>query len=113
MTACFVERCEVISDCARFAGRVVLTAAAAIVIVLAVVHEADACQGCGCRGGPGYRAPNGRCVSWAQIGRICGSPPTTHCAAEGPNAGADEAAQEGQRIQRLKDAAGKNDGAGE
>lgn len=23
-----------------------------------------ACRGCGCRGGPGYRLPNGRCAGW-------------------------------------------------
>src|ERR1700730_12690402 len=23
-----------------------------------------ACQGCGCRGGPGYRGPVGKCVGW-------------------------------------------------
>ncbi len=28
--------------------------------------SAYACEGCSCRGGPGYRLPNGNCVSWAQ-----------------------------------------------
>lgn len=37
---------------------------------------------CGERGGPGYRGPDGQCVSKANIARICGSPPTTHCTAE-------------------------------
>ena len=60
-----------------------------------LASPAAACDGCGCRGGPGYRAPDGRCVGWSDIGRKCGSPPTTRCAAEGPNAGADDAAQHG------------------
>ena len=50
-----------------------------------------ACQGCGCRGGPGYRGPDGKWVGWVNIGRVCGSPPTTHCTPEGTNAGADNA----------------------
>ncbi len=29
-----------------------------------------ACQGCGCRGGPGYRGPDGKCVGWVNIGRV-------------------------------------------
>ncbi|KAA2235592.1 hypothetical protein F0L46_19010 [Salinarimonas soli] len=57
----------------------------------------QACSGCGCRGGPGYRGPSGRCVGWADIGRTCGTPPTTRCRAEGPNAGASEAAEHGVR----------------
>ena len=43
----------------------------------------DFCSGCGCKGGPGYRGPSG-CVGWAQLNNICGTPPTTRCAAEGP-----------------------------
>ena len=59
--------------------------------------EAHACSGCGCRGGPGYRGPNGRCVGWSDIGRTCGDPPSTRCAPEGPNAGAEEAAKLGAK----------------
>ena len=32
---------------------------------------------CGDRGGPGYRGPNGQCVSWVSVGKVCGCPPTT------------------------------------
>ncbi|MCW2318858.1 hypothetical protein M2322_004427 [Rhodoblastus acidophilus] len=35
----------------------------ALILCLA---SAYACEGCGCRGGPGYRLANGNCVSWAQ-----------------------------------------------
>jgi len=56
---------------------------------------AQSCSGCGCKGGPGYRAPNGRCVGWVDIGRVCGSPPTLRCTPELPNAGADNAALHG------------------
>ena len=44
-------------------------------------------------GGPGYRGPDGKCVSWGNIGRVCGSPPTMLCTAEDPNAGAADAAE--------------------
>jgi endonuclease YncB( thermonuclease family) len=59
-------------------------------IVLSSPGVAQACSGCGCKGGPGYRAPNGRCVGWADIDRTCGRPPETRCTPElvpkqGPN----------------------------
>lgn len=44
---------------------------------------AGARQGCGSRGGPGYRAPNGKCIGWAQLNKVCGNPPTTRCSYEG------------------------------
>jgi hypothetical protein len=47
----------------RFARSVVICAAIALSMLNSV---AIACDGCGCRGGPGYRLPNGSCVSWAQ-----------------------------------------------
>lgn len=35
------------------------------------------CQGCGCRGGPGWRSHRtGQCVGWAQLTRECGNPPS-------------------------------------
>jgi len=60
------------------------------------------CSGCGCKGGPGYRGPNGRCVGWADIGRTCGSPPTLRCTPEGPNAGAEESAVHGVKALEAK-----------
>lgn len=69
--------------------------AIAILPPILFTHAADACSGCGCRGGPGYRAQDGRCVGWADIGRKCGSPPETRCTPEGPNAGAGDAAKFG------------------
>lgn len=46
------------------------------------------CTGCGCKGGPGYRGPNGQCVGYAQLARVCGTPPTTRCTFEdAPNTG--------------------------
>jgi hypothetical protein len=47
--------------------------------------QAAACSGCGCKGGPGYRGPNGRCVSWDALAKTCGTPPTTHCKGERVN----------------------------
>lgn len=57
---------------------------------------------CGEKGGPGYRGPNGKCVGWAQLGQVCGSPPTTKCAAELTANGAVEAATAGTRIEQLR-----------
>jgi hypothetical protein len=65
--------------------------------ILWPIAGTQACSGCGCRGGPGYRGPNGRCVGWSDIGRTCGDPPSTRCTPEGPNAGAKEAAKLGAK----------------
>jgi hypothetical protein len=70
---------------------------------LAVAASALACSGCGCRGGPGYRGPDGRCVGWADLAKKCGSPPTKYCTGEGPNVsrfGAVEAPPQGPAIPR-------------
>ena len=40
------------------------------------------CQGCGCKGGPGYRGPDGRCVGYADILSKCGPPPHARCRKE-------------------------------
>jgi len=85
----------------------VLAAIAALAWISAT--PANACSGCGCRGGPGYRGPNGRCVSWANIGRVCGSPPSERCSPEGPNAGAEEAARQGARLRGLEPASRPQD----
>jgi hypothetical protein len=41
------------------------------------------CQGCGCKGGPGWRGQNGQCVSRANLTKDCGSPPSMRCTHEG------------------------------
>lgn len=45
---------------------------------------------CGERGGPGYRGPNGKCVSWKTIASVCGHPPETRCTPEQEADGARE-----------------------
>jgi len=40
------------------------------------------CKGCGCKGGPGWRGPDGTCVSTAKLAEICGSPAGTPCKQE-------------------------------
>jgi hypothetical protein len=57
--------------------------------VLAATNGAERCKikcsGCGCKGGPGYRAPReppgtkGQCVGYKNILSICGPPPHTLC----------------------------------
>ena len=51
--------------------------------------ELPPCRSCGCRGGPGYRGPDGRCVGFRELERICGSPPERRCVFENaPGTGA-------------------------
>ena len=46
----------------------------------ATIDEAAArCTGCSCRGGPGFRSPEGTCVSWKNLVRICGPAPHAKC----------------------------------
>ena len=42
----------------------------------AACPERPPCQGCGCKGGPGYRAPDGHCVGFRELDKVCGSPPS-------------------------------------
>ena len=39
-------------------------------------------HGCGSRGGPGYRGPDGKCVTRKRLFTVCGNPPTSRCKAE-------------------------------
>ncbi|MBM3545052.1 MAG: hypothetical protein FJX44_11225 [Alphaproteobacteria bacterium] len=48
----------------------------------AMAEAACTCQGCGCKGGPGWRGPKGYCVSAASLAKICGSPPGVPCTQE-------------------------------
>ena len=75
---------------------------AAIAISLLLGGQVSAHATCGTRGGPGYRGPDGQCVGWASIGKICGSPPTTRCAPEMTRTGANKAAEFGDEIQKLR-----------
>ncbi len=53
--------------------------------------ERPPCKGCGCKGGPGYRAPDGKCVSFKNIHRKCGTPPEKRCIFENaPGTGANK-----------------------
>ena len=48
----------------------------------AVADAACRCKGCGCKGGSGWRGPDGACVSTAKLEAICGSPPAATCKQE-------------------------------
>ncbi len=52
---------------------------------IATAHSQDACRctGCGCKGGPGWRGPEGTCVSKAKLSEICGEPAGAPCTLEG------------------------------
>ena len=50
--------------------------------------ERPACHGCGCKGGTGYRAPDGHCVGFRELPRVCGNDPAKVCIFENfPNTG--------------------------
>lgn len=76
-----------------------------VLVVALLVVAPSAKAACGDRSGPGYRGPNGKCVGWAELGRVCGSPPTTRCTAENVAPGADTAAEHRGRIEQLRQAA--------
>ncbi len=48
----------------------------------AVAEEVCRCKGCGCKGGPGWRGPEGTCISQAKLAEICGSPAGAPCVKE-------------------------------
>ncbi|HEX2448423.1 MAG TPA: hypothetical protein VHK26_09595 [Methyloceanibacter sp.] len=41
----------------------------------ASAQETCRCKGCGCKGGPGWRGPDGFCVSQSKLAAVCGTPP--------------------------------------
>jgi len=56
---------------------------------IAKCPERATCHGCGCKGGPGYRAPDGHCVGFVELTKVCGTPPETRCKFENaPGTGA-------------------------
>jgi|ERR1700744_3769042 hypothetical protein len=66
-------------------------------VAVPVVHAT-----CGTQGGPGYRGPNGKCIGWAEMGRVCGCPPSTGCTAEQAHPDAVKAACMGKDIDGMK-----------
>ena len=68
---------------------VAVTAVAATPAMAAGCPERPACRGCGCKGGPGYRGPDGRCVGFQALRKVCGDPPESRCRFENaPGTGA-------------------------
>ena len=49
----------------------------------AFADDACRCKGCGCKGGPGWRGPDGFCVSQGKLAAVCGSPAAAPCKQEG------------------------------
>jgi hypothetical protein len=65
------------------------TGAGTVPVMAANCPDRPACSGCGCKGGPGYRGPDGKCVSFRNLARVCGHPATTRCVFENaPGTGA-------------------------
>ena len=48
----------------------------------AFAQQSCNCKGCGCKGGPGWRGPEGTCISQAKLAAICGSPAGAPCTRE-------------------------------
>jgi hypothetical protein len=48
----------------------------------ALADDACRCKGCGCKGGSGWRGPDGFCVASNKLTDICGSPPSAPCKLE-------------------------------
>jgi hypothetical protein len=48
----------------------------------ALAQDACRCKGCGCKGGPGWRGPEGTCVSKAKLAQVCGEPAGAPCVRE-------------------------------
>jgi hypothetical protein len=92
-----VEWCQLERRCGSgVRGKCVPERVSPIIVALQSITPGDPslppCRGCGCKRGPGYRAPNGRCVAWKELAKVCGSPPTTRCTAELIAVTADETA---------------------
>ena len=77
--------------------RAILVAAA-----LTASSVVSALAACGEKGGPGYRGPDGKCVGWANIGKVCGNPPTLRCTEELAHPGAPSAAEHGEKALQAK-----------
>ncbi|MDF3812919.1 MULTISPECIES: hypothetical protein [Rhodopseudomonas] len=68
-------------------GSILLTAGA-IADGSAACPDRPPRKGCGCKGGPGYRAPDGHCVGFRELNKVCGQPPTACVFENAPGAGA-------------------------
>jgi len=75
--------------------------AAVIAFSIVFAGQGAAHATCGDRGGPGYRGPDGKCVGWVSISRVCGCTLPGRCTAEEPSPRATEAAALGCKIRRL------------
>jgi len=74
----------------------------AVVFAVIIGALAPAHAACGDRLGPGYRGPDGKCVSWISIARVCGCTLPGRCTAEKVRPGADKAAKLGCEIRKLR-----------
>ena len=44
--------------------------------------DACRCKGCGCKGGSGWRGPDGFCVAQGKLAAVCGTPAGAPCKQE-------------------------------
>ena len=71
------------------------------ILAVLIALPAAAHAACGDRGGPGYRGPDGKCVGWVSIARVCGCVLPGSCTPEEPAPGAQKAATLGCKIRKL------------
>ena len=65
--------------------RGLLFSALALVFLASIIPaSADdcRCKGCGCKGGAGWRGPDGVCVQKAMLTQVCGNPAGAPCKQE-------------------------------
>ena len=48
----------------------------------AFADDACRCKGCGCKGGSGWRGPDGFCVAQGKLAAVCGTPAGAPCKQE-------------------------------
>ena len=53
-----------------------------IMVSTAFADDACRCKGCGCKGGAGWRGPDGTCVSKSALAQVCGTPAGAPCKQE-------------------------------
>jgi hypothetical protein len=74
-----------------------ISSALPIAVSQAACPDRPACTGCGCKGGPGYRSPDGHCVGFKELDKVCGNPPTRCVFENAPGTGANRECALGPR----------------
>lgn len=65
-------------------GAIIFVLGCFLLVSMSIAQADDACRckGCGCKGGAGWRGPDGVCVSKASLAKVCGTPAGAPCKQE-------------------------------